>query len=91
MTLTEKLLLAARRHPIREDDAASGIARLRVLMNDEADEDALRAAVAAAVEAGLLHDPVRLEPGALQCHWRLDLAPAGFAAAQKLLAQAGET
>ena len=37
----------------------------------------LAEAVQSAVAAGLLYEPVRLPPGALQCHWHLELTPAG--------------
>ncbi len=30
-----------------------------------------------AVAAGLVYEPVRLLPGALQCHWHLQLTPRG--------------
>jgi hypothetical protein len=46
-----------------------------------------RAVIAAAVHeivaAGLAHEPVRLPPGALQCHWHLELTARGQAAAQQ--------
>ena len=46
-----------------------------------------RAALAAAVQnivtAGLAYEPVRLPPGALQCHWHLELTARGQAAVQQ--------
>ena len=33
---------------------------------------------------GLIHDPIRLEDQALQCHWRLELTPNGVAHARTL-------
>ncbi len=42
------------------------------------------AAVAALLHDGLIRDPIRLEPQALQCHWRLELTPAGVARARTL-------
>ncbi|HUB48033.1 MAG TPA: hypothetical protein VMB73_23895 [Acetobacteraceae bacterium] len=46
-----------------------------------------RAVIAAAVQemvaAGLAYEPVRLPPGALQCHWHLELTARGQAAAQQ--------
>ena len=35
------------------------------------------AAVQQAVAEGLAYEPVRLPPGALQCHWHLELTPHG--------------
>ena len=39
-------------------------------------------AVAALLRDGLIRDPIRLEPQALQCHWRLELTPEGVARAR---------
>ena len=33
---------------------------------------------------GLIREPIRLEPQALQCHWRLELTPDGVALARTL-------
>jgi hypothetical protein len=84
MTPAETLLRVAFRHPIREDDADSGISRLAAIAGGALTADEWRAVVAEAVAAGTLHDPVRLPAGALQCHWHLELTPAGVAAARRL-------
>ena len=40
-------------------------------------------AVAACLRDGLIREPIRLPEGALQCHWHLELTPAGVAAARQ--------
>jgi hypothetical protein len=42
-------------------------------------------AVATCGRDGLIHDPVRLPEGVLQCHWHLELTAKGVDAATKLL------
>ena len=39
---------------------------------------------AALVRENLIHDPIRLEDQTLQCHWRLELTPAGVGLARTL-------
>ena len=41
-------------------------------------------AIAALLADGLIRAPIRLEPQALQCHWRLELTPQGVARARTL-------
>ena len=41
-------------------------------------------AIAALLRENLIRDPIRLEDQALQCHWRLELTPAGVARARTL-------
>ena len=41
-------------------------------------------AIAALLRKDLIRDPIRLEDQALQCHWRLELTPAGVALARTL-------
>jgi hypothetical protein len=48
------------------------------------DETTFRAAVAAALRDRLIHEPIRLPEGALQCHWHLGLTPKGVAATRAL-------
>ncbi len=85
MELSDRLLLTALRYRIEGTDRDAGMTRLRAVLGDAADEAAIASMLARHVAAGLLHDPVRLEPGALQCHWRLELTPSGYAAIQGLL------
>ncbi len=84
MDLSHDVLLAVLRNRIDETDREAGLARLRGILGS-ADDAAIAATVSQQVAAGLLHDPVRLEPGALQCHWRLELTPAGYAEIEHLL------
>lgn len=82
MPLTETLLQTVFQQQIRMPDAESGLNRLVGLAGGTA--NAWHAAVAEAVAAGLIHDPVRLPPGALQCHWHLELTPTGVATVWRL-------
>ena len=85
VTTIERLLLAVFHHRIIEPDSEAGLDVLARIAGGDVTKDALRAAVADALANGLVHDPVRLPPGALQCHWHLELAPQGFAAVQQIL------
>ena len=76
--LRDLLLLTAFRHRIKESDAEEGRLRIVELTGREIDADAFRTAVRELVADGLIYDPVTLPPGALQCHWRLELTPEGF-------------
>jgi hypothetical protein len=87
--LTDALLLAAFAHGISEPDAASGVARLQRILGGAVGEAEIHAALAAALAARRIHDPVRLPPGALQCHWQLDLTPDGIAAVRDMLREHG--
>jgi predicted methyltransferase len=85
VTTIELLLLAVFHHRIIEPDSESGLSFLARIVGGDVTKDALREAVADALADGLVHDPVRLPPGALQCHWYLELAPPGVAAVQRIL------
>ena len=76
------LLAVAFRHVINEPNIEAGYDRFRALSADSLDEDGFRAAVAEALRLGLIHEPIRLPEGALQCHWHLELTPRGVAAAR---------
>lgn len=78
----DALLLTLYRAAIIASDADTGLAQLQ---QASAINEDWRATVAEATAAGLVYDPVRLLPGALQCHWRLELTPIGFQAARELL------
>jgi len=78
------ILRVAWRGGVIAPDADAGIAALAEAAGCAAAPEDWHLAVAAAVRDGLLHDPVRLPAGALQCHWRLELTPAGVAAARRL-------
>jgi hypothetical protein len=45
--------------------------------------------LARAVARGDLHDPVRLLPGSLQCHWQLELTLQGVNTVRALLRDLG--
>ena len=76
------LLAVAFRHVIHEPNIEAGYARFRALSAEALDENAFRAAVTDALRQGLIHEPVRLPEGSLQCHWHLELTPKGVAAAR---------
>jgi hypothetical protein len=78
------LLCATFRQQVLEPDSDAGLDRLVALVDGGANREDLRLAVAHAVAAGYVHDPVRLPPGALQCHWHLELTPHGVEAARRL-------
>jgi hypothetical protein len=69
-------LLRAAAAGVSADTAEAGLARLGL-----ADAQTVLAEL---IAGGLIRDPVRLEPGALQCHWRLELTPAGREAMGRL-------
>nr|WP_294529071.1 hypothetical protein [uncultured Rhodopila sp.] len=84
MPLTEKLLLTVLDRQIRAPDADAGLSLLAEAAGGGASPSLWQAAVAEAVAARLVHDPVRLPAGALQCHWHLELTAAGVAASHRL-------
>jgi hypothetical protein len=79
-----RLLAVAFRHAISEPNIEAGFERVRALADGTLDYDAFRDALDACLREGLIREPVRLPEGALQCHWRLELTPAGVAAARAL-------
>ena len=86
MNLVDTLLVVGFRHRIREPDIYIGLARFQEILGDQVDEGAFRDAVSEAISGGQIYDPVRLPPGALQCHWHLELTPKGVDQARALLA-----
>jgi hypothetical protein len=78
------ILRVAWRGGVIAPDADAGIAALAAAAGCAATPEAWHSAVAAALHDGLLYDPVRLPAGALQCHWHLELTPAGVEAARRL-------
>jgi hypothetical protein len=79
------LLTTAFRHVINEPNVEAGYERFAALTNGAVDETAFRMAVATALRDGLIHEPIRLPEGALQCHWRLELTPRGVTAARPIV------
>jgi len=79
----DALLLAVHRASIAADTAEEGLVLLANATGTA--PDLLRDAVAEALAAGVLREPVRLEPGALHCRWVLELTPSGRDAARRLI------
>jgi len=79
------LLTTAFWHVINEPNIEAGYERFAALTGGAVDEVTFRDAVATCLRDRLLHEPVRLPEGALQCHWHLELTPKGLAAARALL------
>jgi hypothetical protein len=73
------LLTTAYRHRINESNVEAGFARFDALTGRGVTYDAFCEAVAVCLRDGLIHEPIRLPDGALQCHWHLELTPLGVA------------
>ncbi len=69
-------LLAAGLRGVSADNAEAAAATLGL------DPGACEAGIAALLAEGLIREPLRLEPGSLHCHWRLELTPSGRDAAR---------
>ena len=85
------LLLIAFRHKIEEPDFDSGLSRVATIIGHELDSIEFHASLCEALTSGYIRDPVELLPGALQCHWHLELTPAGVNEVLQLLRQHGKT
>ena len=72
-----EVLRIAFRHRIVEPNAEAGFERFRLLSHLPLAAAAFHATIARCVADRLVHDPVRLPEGALQCHWRLELTSEG--------------
>jgi hypothetical protein len=90
LSLLETMLSVIFRQSIVAPDADTGIAHLAAVAGRDAPADAWREVVAEAMAMGYIHDPVRLPPGALQCHWHLELTPKGLEAAQASRSSRGD-
>ena len=73
------LLAMAFRHVIDEPNIESAHQRFVTLAGTTTSLRAFADAVADCLREGLIHEPVRLPEGALQCHWHLELTPRGVA------------
>jgi hypothetical protein len=91
MALETLLLLIAFRRQPREADAAAGHARVEAIAGRPIDAADFAAAVRRLAHEDLIHDPVFLPPGALQCRWRLEPTPEGVAAVQALVNARGRS
>ncbi len=80
--LLARLLLDVGVAPVNVDTVEIGLDVLCERLG--ASRAALAEAVAEGVRRGLLHDPVRLPPGALQCHWHLEPTARGRAVLRRL-------
>lgn len=80
------ILLAGTRGCVTADNAEEGFRLVTEITGLEPDPAGFHAALAEAVAAGLVAEPLRLPDGALHCVWRLDLTPAGVARARLLAA-----
>ncbi|MBX5455185.1 MAG: hypothetical protein K6U10_14780 [Acidobacteriia bacterium] len=87
LSAAEALLLMAYQHAPTAPNAEEGVQELRRLLCDRFDADALHAAIADCLRRGEIRDPVRLPPGALQCHWHLQLSPKGVETVHRLLTE----
>jgi hypothetical protein len=67
-------VLTAARAGLRAETAEEGFAAIRALTGTAFNDAELAEAVANAVAERRLRDPVRLLPGELQCHWKLEVA-----------------
>jgi hypothetical protein len=79
------LLTTALRNVIDEPNIDSGYTCFVALADRAVTYDAFCDAVAACLRDRLIHEPIRLPEGALQCHWHLELTPAGVATARRIL------
>ncbi|HWA78677.1 MAG TPA: hypothetical protein VG848_00055 [Acetobacteraceae bacterium] len=77
MPVIERVLRVVLNDPIDTDTMEQGLDVLSARLGVDTPQTVIAAAIAEAVRRGWLHDPVRLEPGALQCHWRLELTARG--------------
>jgi hypothetical protein len=76
---TSLLLRIAFHHRPSAADVAEGLTLIEQIAGHPIPEPAFRAALVQVLADGLIHDPVRIAHGALQCHWQLEVTPAGAA------------
>ena len=79
------LLRIAYRYRVTAANADEGFLAVQEIAGTTLDPVPFHAAVADALAARLIREPVRLTEGALQCHWRLELTPEGVARARELI------
>jgi hypothetical protein len=83
---TTMLLTVAFHHTINEANIEAGYSRFLALAGSALQYEAFCDAIAVCLREGLVREPIRLPEGALQCHWHLELTPAGVTAARRRLA-----
>jgi hypothetical protein len=74
MMSTREAVLSAARMGLQADTPENGFEQIRSMCGSHFSDTELAEAVAKAVGDRLVHDPVRLLPGCLQCFWQLELA-----------------
>ena len=79
------LLRVAYRNVIREANVELAHEQVVSLTGEALDYATFCDAVAACLRDGLIREPVRLPEGALQCHWHLELTPAGVSRARQIV------
>ena len=90
-TLRDTLLRSVFDRPVVADTMEEGLDLLTRRLGGNISRSALAAAVQQAVADGLACEPVRLPPGALQCHWHLELTPRGQEATLQARDSSSET
>jgi hypothetical protein len=85
MDARSQLLTTAYRHGINEPNAEIAYERFRTLVAQPIDYASFCDIVADLLRERLIYEPVRLPKGTLQCHWRLQLTPAGVSATRAVL------
>ena len=83
-TLRDALLRVVSDRSVIADTMEDGLDVLTQRLGRELSRSMIAAAVQDVVAAGLAYDPVRLPPGALQCHWHLELTTRGQEAARQV-------
>lgn len=78
------LLSVALHHVVNEPNIESGYQRIAAIAGSAIDYNDFCDAVADCIREGLIHEPIRLPEGALQCHWHLELTPKGVSIAREL-------
>jgi hypothetical protein len=84
MDSAELLLTTALKHRIDEPNIEAGFDRFVALTGSTLTYGTFCDTVAACLHARLIHEPIRLPEGALQCHWHLELTTAGVETARRL-------
>ena len=79
--MRDALLRALLARPIIVDTMENGLDVLIKRLCRDMSRATVATAVQEVVASGLAYEPVRLPPGALQCHWHLELSPRGQEAA----------
>jgi len=85
MNAREIVLFSAWKGAVTADNAEDGFARVRAITGSTMSNAEIADAVADCLRRRLIREPVRLPEGALQCHWTLELTPAGVDAVREIL------